>query len=95
MIELVLLSFLLRSLYRKDQLAHEAMDDFYDLKLWILAHLDDCTMSDQKWSEMLPICRFADERFQRRWRELCDGEWSNETLVRRIIGKQYEENASV
>ena len=79
---------------KKFAIRTQAMNERYDLQLWIIEHMNDSFMSDQKWREMLPICRFADERYERFHRPL-QGKWSCEYFVLRIIGEEYEENAPV
>ena len=49
-----------------------AMDEFYDLRNWIKEKMDDPAMSDEKWRELLPMCRLADYRFKKYWRDTID-----------------------
>jgi hypothetical protein len=42
--------------------SNDALEEFHALKLWLIEHMDDCTMSDEKWRKFLPMCRLADER---------------------------------
>ena len=66
------------------------MHEFYDVRSFIIAALNEDALSAQEWRELLPICRFADERF----RELYDpeGPWreSCEVFVLQIL-KRFQE----
>lgn len=74
---------------KRCRLAEEAMNEFYDLYDWIIEHINDPFMSDQKWRELLPIYHFADERFCTHCRPL-EFQNSCEALVLRIIGREEE-----
>lgn len=69
-----------------------AMNELYDLRDWIFNHLDDPSMSDQKWRDIIPMCRFADKRYATLHRPLEFGR-SCEALVLRVIGETDEEDA--
>jgi len=74
------------------RVAKEVMEEYRAFRKGIRAQVDDPLMSDQKWRELLPICRFADERFE----TLCQGlpyEDSSEALVLMIIGDSEDEDA--
>ncbi len=68
----------------------EAYHEAHLLRLWIIKHLNDPLMSDLKWQELTPICRFADERV----REIC-GTYSKvescEDLLKWAMGSDDEE----
>jgi hypothetical protein len=63
------------------------MHDFYDLRDFIIQQIEDPFMSDEKWRELLPICRFADNRYRNYYSDL-NFEGSCEALVLRILGPE-------
>jgi hypothetical protein len=68
-----------------------ALDDFYALRSFIIDHIDDALMSDTKWRELLPICRFADEGMRQTGATYAGTAGTCEALVLQIIRDDKEE----
>lgn len=83
LITLLFVSFW-RFLSRKEKESIIVMNEFYDLRNYLFEKMDDPTMFGYKWRELMPICRFADERFRKFHRKL-DFEFSCEALLLQII----------
>ena len=39
-----------------------ALRDFILLQKWLMGQTDDCSMSNEKWKSLRPVCQFADAR---------------------------------
>jgi len=65
-------------------------DEFYDLRSLIITPMQEDELSVREWRELLPVCRFADERF-RRWCDPClDGKKGCEAFVVQILERLQE-----
>lgn len=62
---LVIFGCLLRWLIgeiRSFRKGREAYKEVCLLQKWLLEQIDDCSMSDEKWQDLIPLCVFADLR---------------------------------
>jgi hypothetical protein len=91
LVPLLLGYFLYRCVGKSSVGQKEAVEESRLLRRWIIEQSDNCSMSDAKWRELLPLCRFADERMI----QFCYfthfiGNNSCESLVRQLIEDEEE-----
>jgi hypothetical protein len=70
------------------------MHEFYDFRDRITKMLDDPATMPSDFRDLLPLCRFADERYRKLWGNLEDRH-SCEAFVNDILRGGEKENASV
>ena len=74
------------------RIANAAKKEFCEFRAWIRLCADDPCMSDQKLKNLIPLCQFADDRYEALVEPLAREETCVE-LVRRILGEAEEEDA--
>ena len=85
----------LYDVYKNLRAKSEARKEFSAFRSWLLDHEDDSTFSEMKWRELLPLCRFADERMDM-FDPILASRFSCEFLVQEILDDEEKpEDASV
>ena len=63
------------------------MDEFYDLRLFLIDLWKEDTLSIKEWREWLPICRFAGQRLRELYDPHLDDRGTCEYFVLQILRK--------